>query len=344
MLRSFPTGRRGPGLAAAGIATVLSLLPPQASAAPGGPLDVDGNGVTDGLTDGLLLLRYMLGIRGNPLIIGALAPNATRTTSTAIENYIVALLNGSAPGTGNGPPSACSVAQYPNTAAQAVAAGTMIDLAVQCGGGFPPMSCSWNNGIASTACAIRIPAPAATTTFTAVPANSFGTGAPVSTLVNIGSSSSQSFCTGSDVVQNFSWPAAGQVRLATFGFSSQVWAFRLVVPSTFSPPLDINHLGFVHMAETPGAPNTPREYTVSKNACDFQSGVYVYSGIGNAISSPAVNFTTNNPGGYIAAGADFNINSGDIIYFNVRNSTNGVPACSMPPCDLSFDFATPNRY
>ena len=51
-------------------------------------LDVDGNGNIDPLTDGLLVLRYLFGIRGTTLISGVVATNATRTTVTDIEAYL----------------------------------------------------------------------------------------------------------------------------------------------------------------------------------------------------------------------------------------------------------------
>ena len=55
-------------------------------------LDIDGNGRVDALTDGLLLLRYLFGLRDGVLIANALDPAATRTTSAAIESYIQGLL------------------------------------------------------------------------------------------------------------------------------------------------------------------------------------------------------------------------------------------------------------
>ena len=55
-------------------------------------LDIDGNGQVDALTDGLLISRYLLGIRGPALIAGALGINPARTTFTAIENYLAGLL------------------------------------------------------------------------------------------------------------------------------------------------------------------------------------------------------------------------------------------------------------
>jgi hypothetical protein len=50
--------------------------------------DIDGNGSTDALTDGLILLRYLFGLRGENLISGAISSDATRTTQEQIEQYL----------------------------------------------------------------------------------------------------------------------------------------------------------------------------------------------------------------------------------------------------------------
>jgi hypothetical protein len=55
-------------------------------------LDVDGNSVSDALTDGLLIIRYLFGLRGSSLIAGAVDPLATRNTATEIETYIQSLM------------------------------------------------------------------------------------------------------------------------------------------------------------------------------------------------------------------------------------------------------------
>ncbi|MEO8133548.1 MAG: LamG-like jellyroll fold domain-containing protein, partial [Betaproteobacteria bacterium] len=51
-------------------------------------LDIDGNSTTDALTDGLLVLRYLFGLRGNSLIAGAVGAGATRTQVADIEAYL----------------------------------------------------------------------------------------------------------------------------------------------------------------------------------------------------------------------------------------------------------------
>ncbi len=56
-------------------------------------LDIDGDGRADPWTDGMLLVRYLAGIRGSELIAGAINLSAAkRTTATAIANYIQPLL------------------------------------------------------------------------------------------------------------------------------------------------------------------------------------------------------------------------------------------------------------
>jgi hypothetical protein len=55
-------------------------------------LDIDGNGDVDALTDGLILIRYLFGLRGNALIAGAIGSGATRTTAAEVEAYVQTVL------------------------------------------------------------------------------------------------------------------------------------------------------------------------------------------------------------------------------------------------------------
>jgi hypothetical protein len=52
--------------------------------------DVDGNGSAEALTDGLILLRYLFGLRGSVLTAGAIGAGATRDTAE-IESYVGSL-------------------------------------------------------------------------------------------------------------------------------------------------------------------------------------------------------------------------------------------------------------
>jgi hypothetical protein len=51
-------------------------------------LDIDGNGIADPLTDGVLILRRLRALTGSALIQGAVGPGATRQSPSAIENYV----------------------------------------------------------------------------------------------------------------------------------------------------------------------------------------------------------------------------------------------------------------
>ena len=53
-----------------------------------GNLDIDGNGVEDALTDGLLVMGYLYGFRHLPLIDNAIGPYAVRTEADQIEPLI----------------------------------------------------------------------------------------------------------------------------------------------------------------------------------------------------------------------------------------------------------------
>ena len=51
--------------------------------------DIDGSGQVDALTDALILLRYLFELRGDQLVVGAIADDASRSSSSDIEQYIV---------------------------------------------------------------------------------------------------------------------------------------------------------------------------------------------------------------------------------------------------------------
>ena len=57
-------------------------------------LDVDGDGSFDALTDGLIILRYAFGLRGDNLINSAIADGAVRTNANDIESYLQSLVPG----------------------------------------------------------------------------------------------------------------------------------------------------------------------------------------------------------------------------------------------------------
>ncbi|MEO7761062.1 MAG: hypothetical protein ABIS68_04020 [Casimicrobiaceae bacterium] len=73
-----------PGRATAGaIGTYLTDVTPK--------FDIDGNGKADALTDGLLIIRYLFGLTGAPLINGAVGQGAIRTLAPDIQAQILGL-------------------------------------------------------------------------------------------------------------------------------------------------------------------------------------------------------------------------------------------------------------
>jgi alpha-tubulin suppressor-like RCC1 family protein len=55
-------------------------------------VDIDANGSFDALTDGLIILRYAFGLRGQSLIDDVIPEDANRTQAADIETYIETLL------------------------------------------------------------------------------------------------------------------------------------------------------------------------------------------------------------------------------------------------------------
>ncbi|MBC6477621.1 MAG: hypothetical protein GDA56_07360 [Hormoscilla sp. GM7CHS1pb] len=62
----------------------IALTSPAPSPAPSPALDIDGNGVIDALTDGLVAIRYLFGFRGETLTEGVVGEGATRDTSEIV--------------------------------------------------------------------------------------------------------------------------------------------------------------------------------------------------------------------------------------------------------------------
>ena len=53
---------------------------------------IDGNGRADALTDGLIILRYLFGLRGDVLINGVVAPDASITSADGVGAKVESLM------------------------------------------------------------------------------------------------------------------------------------------------------------------------------------------------------------------------------------------------------------
>nr|MBP8294929.1 hypothetical protein [Burkholderiales bacterium] len=301
-------------------------------------LDIDDNGETDALTDGLLVFRYLLGMRGAPLIAGAVGGGAQRDTFTEIQDYLATLTSVTPE-----PLAGCGVVASPAaTIAAPVAPGTSVQLTASCAAGQQPITFTWDGGAFTGS--VRTVTPMTTTTYSMVASNGVGAAPAVNITVHV---APLSYCQPGDHIIDQPWPVSGQAKPGTNGFTTQVYSFRITVPFTFNPPLNINHLGFIRITETPGTTVTSREYTVSTIPCDFHAppGGYLRDNLGAGNTSPDFNFTVNNPNGWLAAGAQINFQSGDVIYISIRNfNYNGgspIPTCpiNVSSCDALMDFA-----
>lgn len=88
-------GMRGEALTDGAVATTALRNDPVAITTAldnmAGALDIDDNGAVDALTDGMLILRYMFGLRGAALVTGAVAADARAASATAVEARLQAL-------------------------------------------------------------------------------------------------------------------------------------------------------------------------------------------------------------------------------------------------------------
>lgn len=140
-------------------------------------VDVDGDGVFDALTDGVLVIRYLFGLRGEALTQGAISSRAVRTTPAQIAEYMAALTErGPA---GNVLDLGCMIAAVPaSSPAFPVVPGTMVTLTPMCIGQMEPLSYVWHlGGLQLIEPEITV-APAQMTTYKVVPFNGMGTGYP----------------------------------------------------------------------------------------------------------------------------------------------------------------------
>ena len=78
-----------PGCTRCSVAAIESRL-----AASNSQLDIDGDGELEPLTDGVLVVRWLFGFRGDELIEGSTRVDlqeCTRCTAPAIESYLAGL-------------------------------------------------------------------------------------------------------------------------------------------------------------------------------------------------------------------------------------------------------------
>ena len=68
---------------------ILPLLAVIGTAQANFDIDVDDDGKTEALTDGLLVIRHLFGFSGESLTANATAADAQRSDAESIESYLV---------------------------------------------------------------------------------------------------------------------------------------------------------------------------------------------------------------------------------------------------------------
>ena len=89
------SGALGPDATVTTADAIIARLDSQKTA-----FDIDGDGSTLPLTDGLLIIRYLFGFQGSALMAGALGDLAVRTDATTLDNFLDALASGASDGPG----------------------------------------------------------------------------------------------------------------------------------------------------------------------------------------------------------------------------------------------------
>ena len=59
-------------------------------------MDIDGDETIAPLTDGLILVRYLFGFRGDALVEGAIGQEANRVSAAEIEAYLAQFIKNGA--------------------------------------------------------------------------------------------------------------------------------------------------------------------------------------------------------------------------------------------------------
>jgi hypothetical protein len=154
------------------------VSPKAAQDAAVSPFDVDLDGTVDPQTDGVLVLRYLLNIRGDALIAGVAIPaNAVRKSA----HDIVLFLANQIPG----PPELCAVvANPPSSPAAPLPPSTLVELTASCEAGVQPIAFEWSvSGIPVGGNPNLFVSPSSTFTYGVTPSNALGAARLIETTV-----------------------------------------------------------------------------------------------------------------------------------------------------------------
>jgi hypothetical protein len=218
-----------------------------------------------------------------------------------------------------------------------------VTLTATCTGGGAPTGYTWTaspaptSGFSANAGSEQTPTIAATTFFTVTPSNAGGNGNQATVSVNV-AGTVVGFCGQYQNVLptvNATWGQQGlwqSTASGNFG-DNTVWVFKLVVPP--GTPLS-SVIGRFTVNEGQG-PNTPRQLTISTQACDFRATDY--TGVNGPLqacnngSTCQISYGVATPFIFGPAG----LTAGQTYYINVRNYVGYPPPgrydCGQTSCN-----------
>ena len=250
---------------------------------------------------------------------------------------------------GGSAPSGCTLSPSQST----VSAGGTVSLNASCNGGGAPTSYAWSGGsLPSTGGSTVSTTVAATTTYSVTPSNATGSGNTATTLVTVGSTpppppppppppgdglancAAQGLSVVSGNAVPTTWGTGGvwySSQSGAFG-DNAVWVFTLTVPAG-TPQSSTN--GYFSVAEFGGQP-TPRQLTISTEACDFRafdfSGATGPLAVCNNGTSCRVLYSVQTPTFANLFSGVAGLTAGATYYINARNSSSSGTSCGGSNC------------
>jgi hypothetical protein len=309
---------------------LASLTPPLSMA-----LDIDANGTVDPETDGLLRVS---------LLAGCVATRWSRTWSATAQPH-------PQPDRGSlatDRVDAATRAPHDHRAADAVMAsplapGTQVQLTAYCPSGAQPITYTWSDG--GFVGAVRAVSPMTTTTYSDVGSNNGGSAPAVSSTVY--TSASTNYCVPGDQLRDLVYPpTGGQLKSSTQGMRNSVVSFRVVIPFTFNPPLNINHTGYVSAVGTRQRRRLPRDDDLEERVrLSCAAGGYLADTVGfpdRAADRP--HGKQSELPSLRQDQREFRRPSTSISEFLDQRRRRDTDVPGRHECDILVDFAWPNRY
>ena len=223
--------------------------------------------------------------------------------------------------------------------------GGAVTLTATCSGGGAPTGDTWTaspsptSGFSANGGSSQTPSIAATTFFTVTPSNAGGNGNQATVSVNV-AGTVVGFCNQYPTVLpivNVTWGQQAtwhSMDIGNFG-DNTVWLFKLVVP----PGTPTSSVTGRFTAFEYAGPNTPRQLTISTQACDFRTKDWTGQNGPLAVSNGStaeISYAVATPFIFGPAG----LSAGQTYYISVRNGQlDPTPqwSCGLATCNAGMN-------